>query len=151
MPPSVLRWAFACLLGTAVIAPVATANMTDPADDAPDLTKVRAAIDAKKYDAALADLKVLVVTYQQPDVYSLMGFALRKTGDRPQAMTYYRKALDLDPEHKGALEYQGELYVELGQIDKAKENLARLDHLCRSGCEEEDDLKADIEHATHSK
>ena len=67
-----------------------------------------------------------MVDYQQPDVYSLMGFALRKTGDRAQAMTYYRKALEADPAHKGALEYQGELFVELGQIDKAKENLAKL-------------------------
>ncbi|NJL16993.1 MAG: hypothetical protein HC938_07165 [Nitrospira sp.] len=42
----------------------------------------------------------------------------------PQTMlaTFYAKALDFDPNHKGALEYQGELFVELGQVDKAKRN-----------------------------
>ena len=35
-------------------------------------------------------------------------------------------ALDFDPQHKGALEYLGELYVETGQVDKAKENVAAL-------------------------
>jgi tetratricopeptide (TPR) repeat protein len=151
MPNLVLRWAFVGLLGTATIAPAVKAADSLPSGDAPDLTKVRRAIDAKNYNAALAELKALVVTYQQPDVYSLMGFVLRKTGDRPQAMTYYRKALDIDPRHKGALEYQGELYVELGQIDRAKENLAKLDGLCWFGCEEKDDLKAAIAHATKQK
>jgi hypothetical protein len=49
--------------------------------------------------------------------------------------------------HKGALEYQGELFVELGQLDKAKENLAKLNHLCWFGCEEASDLKEAIERA----
>ena len=89
--------------------------------------------------------------YPNPDVYSLMGFALRKTGDQAQSMVYYRKALDADPTHKGALEYQGELYVELGQVDKAKENLAKLDKLCWFGCEEKTDLKEAIEHAPKAK
>jgi tetratricopeptide (TPR) repeat protein len=118
-----------------------------PAANGPDLRAVRAELKAKKYDAALAELKVLVVNNPIPDVYSLLGFALRKTGDRPQAMIYYRKALDMDPAHRGALEYQGELYVEIGQIDKAKENLAKLKHLCSFGCEEAEDLQEAIEHA----
>ena len=62
-------------------------------------------------------------------------------------MVYYDKALAMDPSHKGALEYQGELFVTLGQIDKAKANLARLNRICLFGCEEYDDLKAAIEHA----
>ena len=66
-------------------------------------------------------------------------------------MTYYRKALDAEPNHRGALEYQGELFVELGQVDKAKENLAKLDRICMFGCEEARDLKAAIEHAPKPK
>jgi hypothetical protein len=64
---------------------------------------------------------------------------------------YYRKALEADPTHKGALEYQGELFVELGQIDLAKVNLAKLDKLCWFKCEEEEDLKEAIEHASAKK
>lgn len=150
MPTLLLRRAFAGLLGAAAIAAAASAADVSSARDGPDLTKVRAAIKVKNYDAALHELQGMVVNVndQTPDVYSLMGFVLRKSGDRPQAMTYYRKALDADPTHRGALEYQGELYVELGQIDKAKENLAKLDRLCLFGCEEKNDLKQAIEHAS---
>jgi Flp pilus assembly protein TadD len=41
------------------------------------------------------------------DVYNLLGFSLRKTGDHPRALTFYKKALDFDADHKGAHEYLG--------------------------------------------
>jgi tetratricopeptide (TPR) repeat protein len=147
MSASLLRLAFAGLLCAAAITSASQAADTPSTKEGPDLSAVRASIKVKNYNAALVQLKGIVVDYQQPDVYSLMGFALRKTGDRAQAMTYYRKALEADPAHKGALEYQGELFVELGQIDKAKENLAKLNRLCWFGCEEERDLKEAIAHA----
>jgi tetratricopeptide (TPR) repeat protein len=147
MRKTILLLAVACLAGPAVLTAPAHAADTLPTNDAPELRSVRASIKAKRYDAALAELKVMVTRTQTADVYSLMGFALRKTGDRPQAMTYYRKALEMDPSHKGALEYQGELFVEIGQIDKARENLARLNRLCMFGCEERDDLREAIERA----
>src|SRR5205814_9675328 len=109
---------------------------------APDLTVVRATIKAKDFKRALAELTPMLQTYQHADVYNLMGFSLRKTGDAKQAYTFYRKALDFDPQHKGALEYLGELYVETGQIDKARENVTALKKLCPSGCEQ----PADREH-----
>jgi tetratricopeptide (TPR) repeat protein len=112
--------------------------------DAPDLTSVRAKLKAKDYKGALAELTPMLATYQHADVYNLMGFSLRKTGDHKQAYTFYRKALDFDPGHKGALEYLGELYVETGQIDKAKENVVMLKKLCPSGCEELADLEKAI-------
>jgi tetratricopeptide (TPR) repeat protein len=109
--------------------------------DAPDLASVRAKIKAKDYKGALAELTPMLETHQHADIYNLMGFSLRKTGDYKQALTFYRKALDFDPEHKGALEYLGELYVETGEIDKAKQNVALLKKLCPSGCEELSDLE----------
>lgn len=147
MPTQMTRRAFACLLGVAAFAPAAHAADISSNKDAPDLSKARAAIAAKNYQAALVELKSIEAKTPHADVYSLTGFALRKSGDRAQAMTYYRKALDADPTHKGALEYQGELYVELGQIDAAKANLAKLDRLCWFGCEEATDLKEAIAHA----
>jgi len=112
--------------------------------DAPELAPVRAKIDAKDWSGAVADLKQLAGTYQHADVYNLLGFALRNLGDYGQAKTYYAKALDFDPTHKGAHEYLGELYVETGEMDKAKAMLAKLEKLCPSGCEELSDLKGDI-------
>ena len=128
------------------IGALAVDNITSK--DAPDLTSVRAKIKAKDFKAALAELTPMLATYQHADVYNLMGFSLRKTGDYKQAYTFYRKALDFDPNHKGALEYLGELYVETGQMDKAKENVSRLRELCPSGCEELADLEKAVNATT---
>lgn len=118
---------------------------TEPAADAPDLTGIRAKIEAKDFPSAITDLNALVTQgVQHPDVYNLLGYSLRKTGDLKTALTYYQKALDFDPDHKGALEYLGELYVETGDIAKAKENLARLAQICPQGCEERADLEKAI-------
>jgi Flp pilus assembly protein TadD len=109
--------------------------------DAPDLTSVRAKIKAEDYAAALAELRDLAEDTQQADVYNLLGFTLRKTGDFKTSLTYYIKALELQPDHKAAREYLGELYVEIGNMEKAKEQLAVLAKLCPGGCEEREDLQ----------
>jgi Flp pilus assembly protein TadD len=112
--------------------------------DAPDLTSVRTKIKAKDYAAALAELRDLAEDVQQADVYNLLGYTLRKTGDVKTSLTYYTKALELQPDHKAAREYLGELYVETGNMEKAKEQLAVLAKLCPGGCEERDDLQKAI-------
>ncbi|WP_195909608.1 tetratricopeptide repeat protein [Rhizobium tubonense] len=112
--------------------------------DAPDLTSVRAKIEAKNYAGALEELRGLAEDNQQADVYNLMGYTLRKTGDFKTSLTYYTKALELQPDHKAAREYLGELYVETGNMDKAKEQLSSLTQLCPSGCEELEDLQRAI-------
>jgi tetratricopeptide (TPR) repeat protein len=70
--------------------------------DAPDLTSVRAKIKANDYAGALAELRDLAEDTQQADVYNLLGFTLRKTGDFKTSLTYYTKALELKPDHKAA-------------------------------------------------
>ncbi len=119
-----------------------------PAASAPDLAAVRAKIKAKDFKPAITDLTVLLDGGMiHPDVYNLLGFSYRKNGDRTNGALYYRKALDLDPWHKGALEYQGAMYAEAGDIAKAKANLAKLVQLCPSGCVEREDLEKDIKDA----
>ena len=139
-----LLWLPALLIGACVSASGALAVDVVTSRDAPDLTSVRAKIKAKDFKAAIAELAPMLETHQHADVYNLMGFSLRKTGDAKQAYTFYRKALEFDPEHKGALEYLGELYVEIGQVDKARENVALLKKLCPTGCEELADLEQAI-------
>jgi cytochrome c-type biogenesis protein CcmH/NrfG len=112
--------------------------------DAPDLASVRAKIKARDYAAALAELRDLAEDTQQADVYNLLGFTLRKTGDFKTSLTYYTKALELQPDHKAAREYLGELYVQTGNMDRAKEQLAVLAKLCPAGCEEREDLQKAI-------
>jgi tetratricopeptide (TPR) repeat protein len=147
----VLNLVLTSIFGAFVVAGPVRAADTGGSTDTPDLVHARGELKAKQYAAALADLKVLVVKNPTADVYSLLGHALWKTGDPTQGMIYYNKALAMNPSHKGALEYQGELFVELGQLDKANENLARLKHLCWLGCEEASDLKEAIEHAPRRK
>jgi Flp pilus assembly protein TadD len=119
--------------------------------DAPDLTSVRAKIKAKDYAGALAELRDLAEDTQQADVYNLLGFTLRKTGDFKTSLTYYTKALELQPDHKAAREYLGELYVETGNMEKAKEQLAALVKICPGGCEEREDLQEAISAKSASK
>jgi len=126
----------------------AVAVDTVTSKDAPDLTSVRAKIKANDYQAALAELKVLADTHQHADVYNLMGFSLRKAGDYQTALIFYKKALDFDADHKGAREYLGELYVETGNLVKAREQLAALTKLCPQGCEEREDLEQALASAT---
>lgn len=112
--------------------------------DGPDLTSVRAKIAAKDYQAALAELRGLAEDNQQADVYNLLGYTLRMTGDYATSLTYYTKALELQPDHKAAHEYLGELYLQTGHPDKANEQLASLKQLCPAGCEELEDLQEAI-------
>ena len=149
MRTSAIYFSLALLL-TAVLPVTARAVDNITSNDAPDLASVRAKIKAKDFKGALAELTPMLTTHQHADVYNLMGFSLRKTGDYKQAYTFYRKALDFNPEHKGALEYLGELYVETGQVEKARENVVLLKKLCPGGCEELEDLEQAIAAAPKS-
>ena len=130
------------------LAPPLLAVDTPSNASAPDLAGVRAKIKAKDWPAAIRDLNAMVEQgVQQADVYSLLGFSLRKRGDYDKAYTFYRKALEFEPNHKGALEYLGELYVERGQMAKAREHVGLLTRLCPNGCEELNDLNEAIAQA----
>ena len=76
------------------------------------------------------------------DILNYLGFALRKTGDFKKAEKFYLEGLALDSEHLGINEYLGELYVQTGRIDLAKE---RLQVLSGCKCEEHEELKELIE------
>jgi len=108
-------------------------------------------VKAKDFKGAIEELTPMLQTHQHADVYNLLGFSYRKSGDYKQAATFYAKALDFDSDHLGALEYQGEMFVELGQIDRAKANLAKLVKLCPYGCEEREDLEKAIAGAAKPK
>lgn len=134
---------FAALLAAATVPALAVDNIES--SDAPDLTKVRALIAAKDFKSAITELNVFVEEgVEHADVYNLLGYSLRKSGNTKDALTYYEKALEFDPNHKGALEYMGELYVEIGDVGKAQQNVARLEKLCPQGCEELEDLRQAI-------
>ena len=74
-----------------------------------------------------------------------MGYVLRKKNDLKNSAVHYEKALKINPKHLGALEYQGELFLTVGNLELAKANLEKLEKLCWLGCDEYDDLKVSIE------
>ncbi|MDH3703782.1 MAG: tetratricopeptide repeat protein [Alphaproteobacteria bacterium] len=116
---------------------------TSPSDM--KLASARAKIKAKQYEAAIPLLQeVVAADGRNADAHNLLGYSNRKLGRYPDASKAYGRALSLDPKHKGALEYQGELFLKLGQLDKAEKNLERLDSICWLGCEEYTDLKESI-------
>lgn len=53
-----------------------------------------------------------------------------------QAIRFTNKALLLEPTDRQALAVQGEAMVELGALPRARDNLAKLQKLCPSGCAE---------------
>jgi len=109
-----------------------------------DFDSLRSLVDAEKYDEALPALRQLdQQSPNNPDVLNLIGFSLRKTGKMDEALDYYTRALALDPQHRGANEYLGELYLETKQPEKAKERLEVLRQAC-GDCEEFEDLQKQI-------
>lgn len=111
----------------------------------PNYTEAVKKIDAKDFKGAIPLLeKVVAANPKNADAFNYLGFANRKLGEKDKALGFYTKALAIDPDHKGAHEYVGELYLMMDNLAKAEEHLARLDRICTFGCEEYRDLKREI-------
>ena len=110
------------------------------------LTPYQKLIDEQKYQQAIDELdEALAKSPKDADLLNLAAFSHRKLEQFDTALEYYTKALEIEPGHRGANEYLGELYLRLGKLDKAEERLSVLDDACFFGCEEYDDLKEAIE------
>ena len=102
-----------------------------------------ALINQGKYAQAFDDLYLTAAAVgPHPDITTYMGYTQRKLGNYDTAKTYYAMALEVAPNHKGANEYLGELYVETGEMDKAYAQLAKLETICTFGCVEENELRS---------
>jgi tetratricopeptide (TPR) repeat protein len=124
---------------------------SDPARD--DYAAGLAAFEAGDWRAVIDHMaKVVEARPWHADAWNRSGFAWRKLGDYDRALADYDQALELDPYHRGALEYLGEAYLELDRPDAAAVLLERLAIACqrvahggvdwRDTCHEWQDLKA---------
>ncbi len=140
--------AFAAVGALLGATPLHAADTSEPAPAvaADPLAPARANIKAKRWPAALADLK-RVNAGNSADWNNLMGYTLRKQTppDLEGAQRHYDAALRIDPRHRGALEYSGELALMKGELPVAEQRLAALKGACSTPCEELDDLKKAIE------
>jgi predicted Zn-dependent protease len=117
----------------------------DQKKDNPNYSAAVDMIKSKDFAGALPLLTSVVK--QEPgnaDAWNYIGFSDRMLGRYPESLVAYQKALAIDPNHLGANEYLGELYVQTGETDKARRQLARLDQLCGSGCDQYKELASVI-------
>jgi tetratricopeptide (TPR) repeat protein len=137
----------ACALGA--FAPCALA---DPEETDPDLAKRDAdyaagvaAVKARNWSEAVAKLKI--AERRNPDsadLHNFLGFAYRNLKQYEPAFTHYKRALAIDPRHRGAHEYIGEAYLMTGDLASAEQHVALLKGICLLGCEELADLEKAI-------
>mgnify|MGYP000001357395 CR=1 FL=1 len=141
---------FAGLLATSITPSFAAGGGSDDSGWADakstDLKAAVKLIRSEKYNEAQPFLqKTIKDDPKNADAFNMLGYSQRKMGNKDVALGYYTKALDINPRHRRANEYLGELYLELKQPDKAKERLAVLDKSCFFGCDEFTVLKKAIE------
>ena len=106
-------------------------------------------INKGDYHGALASLDEAATIFgPHPDVLTYQGFANRKLGNKDQALEFYQAALSIDENHRGANEYLGEYYVEIGRLDLAQIQLDKLNAICLFGCEEAQELRRWIDAAS---
>ena len=111
-----------------------------------EMRGVESKIDAKQYQSAINELEIMVEKNDDnADAFNLLGFSNRKLQRYDVAEEYYLQALKIDPKHKGAMEYLGELYVETGRMEQANQMLVRLDETCFLSCDEYKMLKEYID------
>jgi tetratricopeptide (TPR) repeat protein len=140
------RLAALVVMSALLIAPFGPAMAADtPAStELPDLAPIRAKRYAQDFQSAADDLRALTATVKHADVYNLLGFSLRKLGQYDEAAKWYREALYYDPDHRNAIEYQGELFIKTGQLQRARNNVQKLEYLCLQGCLELTQLRAAV-------
>ena len=125
-----------------------------PSSD-PDYAAGRDAFEREDWPAAIGHLTIVLTSRPWHDnANTMIAFAWRKLGDYDLAFEHYARALQQNPRHRGALEYLGEAYLDLGRHDEARATLLRLAEVCdlvvmafdnqgwKSGREELIDLKA---------
>ena len=93
-------------------------------------------IGAQNYAEAYNMLAAMDVRRDEDDRQNLLGFTSRKAGNYAVASVHYESSLEINPKHLGALEYQGELFIALGDFEKAELNLKKLKKICWLGCKE---------------
>ena len=136
-------------LSTFLAVPALAAGTSDgsSATAAASYAEAKAMVDEGNFVAALPNLIALTkADAKNADAWNLLGFTYRKLGQLEDSDAAYLTVLSINPDHLGALEYQGELFITTGKLDEAKANLGKLQALCGT-CEQAQDLEAALKAA----
>jgi predicted Zn-dependent protease len=102
------------------------------------------------YEAALATLRS-ARGQGDPRIQTMVGFTLRKLGRVDEAFGYYFKALATRPDATTTRQYLGEAYLQIGDPDRAREQLAEIDRRCGRACEDYAALAEEIAKYEHGR
>jgi len=118
-------------------------EQTSMLEDKDLIEQGRALALAGYYENAL-DALMAVRNKEDATALTYIGYANRKMGNVDEGMAYYRQALALEPDNLYTHEYMGEGYVAVGRTDLAEVQLASLETLCGTDCEQYQELAAAI-------
>lgn len=106
------------------------------------------ALKAGNAPAALSHLNLVLQRFpENADVHNELGLANPRVQQLDKAVEHYKRALAINPTHRGAHEYIGEAYLMLGDVPSAERHLAALHSICVLSCKELQELeKAIAEH-----
>jgi len=148
---SIARFIRTGLLAVAIagLAPIAAA---DPSETDPDLATRdddyaagKRAVEKKDWaEAARAFQRAERRHPDNADLQNNLGYSYRNLKQFDLAFKHYKRAIELDPRHRGAHEYIGEAYLMTGDLAGARRHLAALKEICLLPCEELKDLERAI-------
>lgn len=143
------------LAGLALLAAIgfagAVGNPSSSLFNDPTWQKADQLVKDGKYAEALPILHGLDLDFaDNADIHNLLGVSYRKLKDYPRSKLHYDRALAIDPNHLPTLEYQGEWFIETGDMASAEKNLAKLKWICGE-CHEYKDLAEAITKAKAGK
>jgi tetratricopeptide (TPR) repeat protein len=98
-----------------------------------------------QYATALATLRS-AANQTDPRIQTMIGFSLRKLGRVDEAMDQYLKVLALYPDRTNTRQYLGEAFLQIGELGRAKEQLAEIAKRCGVACEDYQLLADEIAH-----
>ena len=89
----------------------------------------RSLAQAGEYERAIDALR-LAPDQNDPRVLNYLGFSHRKLGRMDEALGYYHAAIAQNPDFSLVREYLGEAYIQLGQLESAREQLTEIERIC---------------------
>lgn len=104
----------------------------------------RALAEQGRYGEAIAILS-LAADKTDPRILNYLGYSHRKSGRVTVGLGYYQEALRHNPDYTLVREYMGEAYLQLGNVQAAREQLAEIEKRCGKGCEEYAELARQID------
>jgi Flp pilus assembly protein TadD len=111
----------------------------------PDYAAGKVALERKDWrEAARRFGQAALRDPDNADLQNYLGYSYRNLGQLDAAFQHYRRALALNPRHRGAHEYAGEAYLMVGDLARAEEHLEALRKICLLPCEELGDLERQI-------